>query len=86
MRERKLRHAVGWFIVISQTLIFFRRFTPAQWDIDDSLPLHMCRWTVWIIAWAMLTLDRRARALRAHIANPDLALRPGMLLQILLMS
>ncbi len=63
MRERKLRHAVGWFIIISQTLIFFRRFTPDQWDIDDSLPLHMCRWTVWIIAWAMLTLDRRARAL-----------------------
>lgn len=61
--ERKLRHWIGWFIVLSQTFIFIRRFLPGQWDLEDSLPLHMCRWTVWIVAWAMLTLDRRARSL-----------------------
>ncbi|MBO6513409.1 MAG: TIGR02206 family membrane protein [Phycisphaerales bacterium] len=62
-KERTIRHWVGWFIVISQSLIFLRRFLPGQWDLDDSLPLHMCRWTVWIVAWAMLTLDRRARSM-----------------------
>ncbi len=62
-KERKLRHWIGWFIIISQSLIFFRRFTPGQWDLQDSLPLHMCRWSVWIVAWAMLTLNPKARAL-----------------------
>jgi hypothetical integral membrane protein (TIGR02206 family) len=63
LKERKLRHWIGWFILITQTFIFIRRFTPAHWDINDSLPLHMCRWDVWIVAWAMLTLNRKARAL-----------------------
>lgn len=62
-KERKLRYWIGWFIVISQSIIFLRRFTPEHWDFQESLPLHMCRWTVWIVAWAMLTLDRRARAM-----------------------
>ena len=62
-RERVLRHWIGWFIVISQSFIFIRRFMPGHWDLQESLPLHMCRWDVWIVAWAMLTLNRRARAL-----------------------
>ncbi len=62
-KEQTLRHWIGWSIVISQTFIFVRRFLPGHWDLDDSLPLHMCRWTVWVVAWAMLTLDRRARAM-----------------------
>ena len=61
--ERRIRRSIGWFIVVSQGLIFIRRFMPGQWDLDESLPLHMCRWTVWIVAWAMLTLNRKARAL-----------------------
>lgn len=62
-KERRLRRRVGLFIVITQTFIFIRRFTPAHFDINDSLPLHMCRWDVWIVAWTMLTLNRKARAL-----------------------
>jgi len=62
-KERKLRHWIGWFIVVSQSFIFVRRFLPGQWDLQESLPLHMCRWDVWIVAWAMLTLNRKARAL-----------------------
>ncbi|MFK7759995.1 MAG: TIGR02206 family membrane protein [Phycisphaerales bacterium] len=62
-RERAFRHVIGWSILLSQSFIFVRRFTPGQWDLDDSLPFHMCRWTVWIAAWMMLTLDRRARSI-----------------------
>lgn len=62
-KERKLRHWIGWFIVISQSIILIRRLTPGQWDLQDSLPLHMCRWTVWIVGWSMLTLNPKARAL-----------------------
>lgn len=63
VKERVFRHWIGWSIVITQSFIFIRRFLPQHWDINESLPLHMCRWDVWIVAWAMLTLNRRARAL-----------------------
>lgn len=62
-RERVFRHWTGWFIVVTQSFIFIRRFMPGHWDIQESLPLHMCRWDVWIVAWLMLTLNRKARAL-----------------------
>lgn len=62
-REGTFRRWLAWSIIVSQGFFFVRRFTPGQWDLQDSLPLHMCRWTVWIAAWAMLTLNPRARAL-----------------------
>lgn len=62
-REETFRRWLAWSIIGSQGFFFVRRFTPGQWDLQDSLPLHMCRWTVWIAAWAMLTLNPRARAL-----------------------
>lgn len=62
-REETFRRVLAWSIILTQGFIFIRRFTPGQWDLQDSLPLHMCRWTVWISAWAMLTLNPRARAL-----------------------
>lgn len=62
-REATFRKVLAWSIILSQAFIFIRRFTPGQWDLDESLPLHMCRWTVWFAAWAMLTLNPRARAL-----------------------
>lgn len=62
-REETFRKLLAWAIILTQAFIFIRRFTPGQWDLQESLPLHMCRWTVWIAAWAMLTLNPRARAL-----------------------
>jgi len=62
-KERRLRHWIGWFIILSQSVILIRRLIPGQWDVQDSLPLHMCRWTVWIVGWSMLTRNPKARAL-----------------------
>jgi hypothetical integral membrane protein (TIGR02206 family) len=62
-RERTIRHSIAWFIIVTQGMIFIRRLMPGHWDLQESLPLHMCRWDVWIVAWAMLTLNRKARAL-----------------------
>jgi len=62
-REQTFRRVLAWSILVTQAFIFVRRFTPGQWDLQESLPFHMCRWSVWIAAWAMLTLNPRARAL-----------------------
>ena len=62
-RERGLRFVLAWGIGVSQLVINARRFMPGQWDLVDSLPLHLCRLSVWIGVWMLLTLDRRARAL-----------------------
>ncbi|MDF1808567.1 MAG: TIGR02206 family membrane protein [Phycisphaerales bacterium] len=62
-REEKFRRILAWSIILSQAFFFVRRFTPGQWDIQDSLPLHMCRWSVWIAAWAMFTLNPKMRSL-----------------------
>ncbi len=62
-RERGLRFVLAWGIGVSQLVINARRFMPGHWDLGDSLPLHLCRLSVWIAVWMLLTLDRRARAL-----------------------
>lgn len=62
-RELRFRRFMAWSIIISQAFFFIRRLTPEHWDLQDSLPMHMCRWTVWIAAWAMWSLNPRARAL-----------------------
>jgi hypothetical integral membrane protein (TIGR02206 family) len=61
--ERTFRWLLAWSIILAQAFFFIRRLTPEHWDIQDSLPMHMCRWTVWIAAWAMFTLNPRMRAL-----------------------
>jgi len=61
--ERRWRHALAWSIVVTQGFILVRRLTPENFDLDESLPLHLCRLGVWIAAWLLFTLDTRARAL-----------------------
>ncbi len=62
-RERMFRFLLAWSIVLSQSFFFIRRLTPQHWDIQDSLPMHLCRWVVWIAAWVMFTLNPKMRAL-----------------------
>lgn len=62
-RERAWRHTLAWSIVASQSVILVRRLLPENFDLDDSLPLHLCRIGVWVAAWLLFTLDTRARAL-----------------------
>ncbi len=60
-REARFRKLLAWSILLTQGFILARRMV--YFDLQDSLPLHMCRLGVWIAAWQLLTLDRRARAL-----------------------
>lgn len=60
-REARFRRVLAWSIVLSQGFIFVRRMV--YFDLQDSLPLHMCRLGVWIAVWQLFTLDRRARSL-----------------------
>lgn len=61
--EEKFRRVLAWTIIVSQSFFFIRRLTPGHWDLQDSLPMHLCRWTVWIAAWSMLSLNPKMRAL-----------------------
>ncbi len=63
LTEQRFRRMLAWSIIVSQAFFFSRRLTPEHWDIQDSLPMHLCRWAVWVAAWALLTLNGRARAL-----------------------
>ena len=60
-REAQFRRFIAWSIIVTQVFINGRRMV--YFDLQDSLPLHMCRLGVWIAAWHMFTLDRRARSL-----------------------
>ena len=60
-REARFRKLLAWSILVTQGFILARRIV--YFDLQDSLPLHMCRLGVWIAAWQLFTLDRRARAL-----------------------
>lgn len=62
-RERRLRLCIGWGIVAWQAFATVWRVLPGQWDLAESLPLHMCRVVGWVAALALLTGDRRARSL-----------------------
>jgi len=62
-REQTFRRVLAWSIIASQAFFFIRRLTPMHWDLQDSLPMHLCRWTVWIAAWAMFSLNPKMRAL-----------------------
>ena len=62
-REQSFRRVLAWSIIASQAFFFIRRLTPMHWDLQDSLPMHLCRWTVWIAAWAMFSLNPKMRAL-----------------------
>ena len=62
-REQTFRRVLAWTIIVTQAFFFIRRLTPEHWDIQDSLPMHLCRWTVWIAAWAMWSLNPKARSL-----------------------
>lgn len=62
-REARFGAALGWSIVAWQSFATVWRVLPGQWDVNESLPLHLCRWTGWIAAVCLITGWRRARAL-----------------------
>ncbi|MBL4591428.1 MAG: TIGR02206 family membrane protein [Phycisphaerales bacterium] len=60
-REFHLRRIIAWTIIGTQGFIFVRRMV--YFDVQESLPMHLCRLGVWIAAWTLWSLDRHARAL-----------------------
>lgn len=61
--ERRLRLGWGIFIVLFQILTIVHWFLPANFEIQTSLPLHVCDLVVWAAALSMLTPSRVGRVL-----------------------
>lgn len=47
-REPLFAASMGWAIVAWQAFATVWRVLPEQWDVNESLPFHLCRWTGWI--------------------------------------
>lgn len=47
-REPRFAAALGWSILAWQAFATVWRLLPAHWDLNESLPFHLCRWTGWI--------------------------------------
>ncbi len=62
-RERRLRRSIGWLMFAFFAFSTVWRLTPGQFDLNESLPLHMCRVIGWVSVISMLTGGWRWRAL-----------------------
>lgn len=47
-RQQRLAAGMGWTIIAWQVFATGWRFLPGRWDLNESLPFHLCRWTGWI--------------------------------------
>jgi hypothetical integral membrane protein (TIGR02206 family) len=57
-RERAFGAAIGWTIVGWQGFATMWRVLPGRWDLNESLPFHLCRWTGWIAAVCLIAGPR----------------------------
>ncbi|KAA0212899.1 MAG: TIGR02206 family membrane protein [Leptolyngbya sp. PLA3] len=62
-RERLLRHAWIGATLLWQTIAVIWYLWPTNFDLFESLPLHMCDLAAWIAPFALLTQKRLLRAL-----------------------
>lgn len=53
-REIRFARGLGWLIVAWQVFATVWRVLPGQWDLNESLPFHLCRWTGWIAAVCLI--------------------------------
>ena len=58
-RDWPLRRAIGLFILATNLANFAWRWTPERFNLDSSLPLHLCDFAWMAAAW--IFLDRRER-------------------------
>lgn len=61
--EKRLRRAWAWLIVFSQVIIVSYWLLPGKYDLQRSLPLHICDLAPWAAAAALLTNLRWARTM-----------------------
>jgi hypothetical integral membrane protein (TIGR02206 family) len=57
-RERSFAATLGWSIAAWQAFATVWRLLPGQWDLNESLPFHLCRWTGWIAAVCLIAGTR----------------------------
>jgi hypothetical integral membrane protein (TIGR02206 family) len=62
-RERRLRRRWGWFVVLVAIVTNLYYFVPRNWEIRESLPLHLCDLAIIVAAGAMLVEVRWLRIL-----------------------
>lgn len=57
-REARFAAGMGWTIAGWQAFATVWRVLPGQWDLNESLPFHLCRWTAWIAAACLIAGER----------------------------
>ena len=57
-REVRFAQGIGWSIAAWQAFATVWRVLPGQWDLNESLPFHLCRWTGWIAAVCLIAGHR----------------------------
>lgn len=62
-REPRFRHALAWVFLGWQAFATAWRLLPGQFDVNESIPLHLCRIVGFAAPLAMLTLHWRWRAI-----------------------
>jgi hypothetical integral membrane protein (TIGR02206 family) len=58
-----LRRATGWTILISAAASTIYELAPHQWNVDASLPLHLCDLAWWVSGAALIWPRRALQAL-----------------------
>ncbi len=58
--ECRFRTALAWFIIVFQSFAMLWWLWPANFRLDQSLPLHICDLSVWLCVFAILTKRRWA--------------------------
>ncbi|MFG0258471.1 MAG: TIGR02206 family membrane protein [Phycisphaerales bacterium JB043] len=66
-RERLMRRLWAWAVIPTQLWHTIYWLLPDQFDIADSLPLHVCDLIVWIVPVALLTSLRWSHALLYYV-------------------
>lgn len=60
--EHRFRVRVAWFMIGWQSFATVWRLLPANFTLDESIPLHLCRVVGWVAPFVLLTQHRRLRA------------------------
>lgn len=53
-RERRFCRAMGWFILATNAAYVGSLWLPHTWNVDVSLPLHLCDFAWMACVWAMM--------------------------------
>ncbi|MFG0307272.1 MAG: TIGR02206 family membrane protein [Phycisphaerales bacterium JB040] len=61
--ERTFRYTIAWTMLAWQAFATVWRLLPSNFDLNESLPLHLCRLVGWAAPFALISQHRRLRSI-----------------------